>query len=208
MTPFLCKWLWLACIATSVGILLSESPLRTPDQKGHALYSKSEYSKAADTFADSYWRAIALYRAANFKEAAGIFAGYDTAEGCFNHGNALLFQGNYNEAAKRYKRALELRPDWEAAQTNRAIALARAEALDFEGGNMTDGKIGADDYTFNDNPSQNQDDNDQEEVVQGAEMSDAELRAVWLRQVQTDPADFLKSKFRYQLQQQEAGGQL
>ena len=128
MTPAPFKWLWLACTATSVAILLSGSPLRTPDQKGHELYSNSAYIESADTFADSYWRAIALYRAGNFKEAAGIFAGYDTAEGCFNHGNALLFQGNYNEAAKRYERALEHRPNWEAAQTNRAIALARAEA--------------------------------------------------------------------------------
>ena len=29
-------------------------------------------------------------------------------------------------------------------------------------------------------------------------MSDEELRAVWLRQVQTKPADFLAAKFAYQ----------
>ena len=65
---------------------------------------------------------------------------------------------------------------------------------------MTDGKIGADDYVINNEPSSNQNDNDQTEVVESTELSDAELRAVWLRQVQTDPADFLKSKFNYQLQ--------
>ncbi len=196
---------WTISALTLAGFLLSGAPLRTADQKGYTLYSKSEYTEASQTFVDSYWRAIVLYRTGDFKQAAGIFAGYDTSEGCFNHGNALLFQGNYTEAAQRYERALEHRSNWEAAQANRAIALARAEALNFQGANMTDGKIGADDFVINDNPSQQQNDTNQSEVIQGAEMSDAELRAVWLRQVQTDPADFLKSKFRTQLQQQGGG---
>lgn len=199
------KWTWTTCALILLGVLLSGAPLRTADQKGYTLHSRSEYTEASQTFSDSYWRAIALYRAGNFKQAAGIFAGYDTADGCFNHGNALLFQGNYTEAALRYERALKLRPNWDAAQTNRTIALARAEALNFEGGNMTDGKIGADDYIINDKPGQQHNDSDQTETVESTQISDAELRAVWLRQVQTDPSDFLKSKFRYQLQQQGGG---
>ena len=192
--------IWAAGLLTLGALTLTSGGLRTPEQAGYSLYSKSEYKKAAETFTDSYWKAIALYRDGQFKAAANIFAGFDSAEGAFNHGNALLFQGNYEQATKRYERALELRPNWEDAKINRAIAVARAEALDFEGANMTDGKIGADDYVINNEPSSNQNDNDQTEVVESTELSDAELRAVWLRQVQTDPADFLKSKFNYQLQ--------
>ena len=197
--------LWALGIPSLALLLSTSGGLRTPEQKGYALYSKSEYAKASETFADSYWRAIALYRDGKFKEASNIFAGFDTAEGAFNHGNALLFQGNYNEAAARYARALELRRDWEDAIINREIALARAAALDFEGGNMTNGKIGADDYVINNSSNTKQSENDPTETVEGAELSDAGLRAVWLRQVQTDPADFLKSKFSYQLQQQGGG---
>ncbi|MGB0414992.1 MAG: hypothetical protein ACPGJU_11170 [Coraliomargarita sp.] len=192
--------IWAAGLLTLGALTLASGGLRTPEQAGYSLYSKSEYKKAAETFTDSYWKAIALYRDGQFKAAANIFAGFDSAEGAFNHGNALLFQGNYEQATKRYERALELRPEWEDAKINRAIAVARAEALDFEGANMTDGKIGADDYVINNEPSSNQNDNDQTEVVESTELSDAELRTVWLRQVQTDPADFLKSKFNYQLQ--------
>ncbi|MFC4992405.1 hypothetical protein [Rubritalea tangerina] len=36
------------------------------------------------------------------------------------------------------------------------------------------------------------------EVVEGGKLSDAEMREVWLRKVQTKPADFLKVKFMYQ----------
>lgn len=195
------KGAWLILMITLAGMLLSKPALRTPDQEAYSLYSKSEYTLAAKTFADPYWTAIALYRDGQFKAAANLFAGFDTADGAFNHGNALLFQGNYAQATKRYERALELRPGWNDAEINRAIAMARAAALNFEGANMTDGKIGADDYVINNEPSSNQSDNDQTEVVENSELSESALRAVWLRQVQTNPADFLRSKFSYQLQQ-------
>ena len=52
-------------------------------------------------------------------------------------------QGKYEEAADRYTRALELKPEWEDATINRKIALARAEMLKKEGGDMTGGKLEA-----------------------------------------------------------------
>ena len=44
-----------------------------------------------------------------------------------------------------------------------------------------------------------------EEVVEGESgLSDAELRAVWLRRVRNDPADFLRARFAWQLQREES----
>ena len=123
-------------------------------------------------------------------------AGYDTADAAFNQGNALVMLGKYVEAAERYARALELRPDWEAANVNREIALGRAEALKKEGGDMTGGEMGADEIVFTEGkapPSAGE-----EQIEDGQQVSDAEVRAVWLRQVQTKPADFLRAKFAYQ----------
>ncbi len=37
-------------------------------------------------------------------------------------------------------------------------------------------------------------------------MSDEELRAIWLRQVQTKPADFLAAKFAYQQAMRQESG--
>jgi Ca-activated chloride channel family protein len=34
--------------------------------------------------------------------------------------------------------------------------------------------------------------------MNGEQMSDADLRATWLRRVQTSPGDFLQAKFAYQ----------
>ena len=37
-------------------------------------------------------------------------------------------------------------------------------------------------------------------------LSDSEMQALWLRRVQTKPADFLKAKFAYQLSAREQEG--
>lgn len=188
-------------LALGIALATGKAHLRRPDQRAHALYSKKEYEAAADVFQDPFWRAIALYRDGAFKEAAGIFAGFDSAEGLYNQGNALLFLGKYEEAAKAYYRALDQKPGWKEPKINQEIALARAKLLEFEGGNMSGGKIGADDYVINNNPDNSSPSPDEEEVIEGTTpMSDAELRAVWLRRVQTNPADFLRSKFAYQQQ--------
>ncbi|MFQ3225923.1 MAG: Ca-activated chloride channel family protein [Lentimonas sp.] len=196
-----CAW-GITMLILAVCWFTDAGNIRRPDDLAYKLYSKGEYKEAAQTFTNSEWQAIALYRAGDFKAAANIFAGYDTPEGCFNHGNALVFQGNYTAAAQRYSRALELRPDWEATATNRDIALARAKLLEFKGGEGTGGKLGADDTIISNQPPSDSS-NDQTEIVEdAAPLSDAELRAVWLRQVQTNPADFLKSKFSYQASQE------
>ncbi len=180
----------LYCLAQGSFFLL------TPNQRGYRLLADEKYPEAAKQFADPMWRGVALFSEGEFEEAAGVFAGYDTAEGAFNQGNALVMLGKYEEAADRYARALELRPDWEAAIANRDIALGRAEALKREGGDMTGGEMGADEIVFTEGkapPSAGE-----EQIEDGQKSSDAEVRAMWLRQVQTKPADFLRAKFAYQ----------
>jgi Ca-activated chloride channel family protein len=178
------------------------SLLLTPDQRGQIRFNKAHYEPAAETFSDPMWRAAAWYRAGEFKKAAGIFAGSDTAEGAYNHGNALAMQGKYEAAIPRYERALFFRPDWQDAQINLAIARQSAEKLKRKGGEGTGGKLGADGIVFSKDPSKDRLGGD--ETVDGAtEMSDAEMRAMWLRRVQTKPADFLKAKFAYQNAMQE-----
>ena len=61
---------------------------------------------------------------------------------------------------------------------------------------MTGGMLGADEIVFSDKKSPPSD--QQEETEGGQPMSDEELRAIWLRQVTTKPADFLRAKFAYQ----------
>ena len=170
--------------------------LLTPDQRGYRFYKQANYVAAAENFASPMWTGTALFRQGEFEKSAGVFAGYDTAESTYNHGNALLMQGKYEAAAQRYARALELRPDWEDATINHEIALARAAMLKQEGGEGTGGMLEADEIVFTKGKSPPG--SGEEQTEGGEKLSDAELRAVWLRQVQTKPADFLEAKFAYQ----------
>ena len=187
----------LLVLAPAVHCLrVRQCTLLTADQKGHRLFTHESYEQAAERFTDPMWKGAALYEQGAFKEASAVFAGYDTAEAAFNHGNALAMQGKYEEAAERYVRALELKPGWDAATINRDIVLARAEVLQTEGAEMTDGQLAADEIVFS--PGKSPPSAGEEQVAGEQNMSDAELRAVWLRQVQTKPVTFLRAKFAYQ----------
>ena len=170
--------------------------LLTADQQGHRLFSQGNYTEATEHFSDPMWLGAAYFRAGQFEEAGGVFAGYDTAEAAYNQATSLVMLGNYEAAVSRYERALELNPGWAEAETNLEIAKSRAAALKKEGGNMTDGQLGADDIVFEKGKSSPE--AQEEQLTGGAEMSDSEMRAIWLRQVQTKPADFLRVKFAYQ----------
>jgi Ca-activated chloride channel family protein len=189
----------LCVVAIAAGCVVLASgtvSIYTPDQKGFNAYEQGEFESAATLFADPMWKGVALFKQGEFEESAGLFAGFDTAESAFNRGNALVMLGRYEEAAESYSRALVLKPEWTDAINNREIALGRAAMLKQEGGDMTGGMMGADDIVFTTGeppPS-----GGEEQTDGGEPMSDAEINAIWLRQVQTKPADFLAAKFAYQ----------
>ncbi|MDH3926165.1 MAG: hypothetical protein OET41_16335, partial [Xanthomonadales bacterium] len=111
----------------------------------------------------------------------------------------------YEDAISSYQAALGMRPDWNEAQQNLAIAVARKERLappeDDAGG--TGGQLGADEIVFDDTGRVNK--AGSEDVTEGGEgLSEDEMRAVWLRRVQNDPAEFLRTRFAYQLYRDDA----
>jgi Ca-activated chloride channel family protein len=167
----------------------------TPDQQGQRDFNRGEFEAAAQSFVDPMWQGVAWYRAGEFERAAQIFARLDSAEANFNQGNAWLMRGQYETAITSYGRALEKRPDWRAAQENRELAVARAEMVERQGGEMGDQKIGADEIVFDKKKNSGRQDT---EIAGEQAGSDATVQAMWLRRVQTKPADFLKAKFAYQ----------
>jgi len=177
--------------------------LRSADQQAQALLNDGDAAAAAQRFRDPEWRAAAAFRAADFKQAAAIYAGLAGADAAYNHGNTLVMLGNYEQAIARYDDALAQHPGWQPAMQNREIARVRAERVEQKGGEGTGGKLGADEIRFDAKPAANGDDSDQQELVDGGQPSDAELRAAWLRRVQTKPGDFLRAKFNYQLSREQ-----
>ena len=173
----------------------------TPDQQGQRLMAKGEYQIAAGKFTTPERIGTALFLAGDFENAATVFGRSASAEANYNRGNALVMQGQYESAVEAYQNALMKKPDWPAAQQNLEIAKLRLQALappeDDAGG--TGGQLGADEIVFDDSGRVNKSSN--EEVIDAGEqqMGEQEMRAMWLRKVETRPADFLAARFNYQL---------
>lgn len=204
-------WLPFALVAAAAAVALFVAGQRvgwrnlflTPDQRGRVLFECGEPAAAAEAFRDPLWRGVALFRAGDFKMAAQAFAGLDNAQAAYNQGNALIMLGQYDEAVKRYDHALALRPGWPDAVANREIARIRGERRKTEGGITDDTESKPDEIVF-DKTKKGGEDTTLEKA--GAPMSDDAVRALWLKRVQTKPADFLRVRFSYQLQAGEAGG--
>ena len=168
----------------------------TPDQQGDRLMRRDRFQEAAEVYRDPMRQGVAWFRAGEFEKAAQAFARASAPEAEFNRGNCLVMRGKYDEAVERYDRALELRPGWADAQTNRAIALARAKLVERTGGDMGDQKIGADEISFDRKEGAS---GEETELPEAQPISDQAMQELWLRRVQTKPADFLRAKFAYQL---------
>lgn len=172
----------------------------TDDQQGDRLMQQGKFVEAAKSYQDPFRSGVAYYRGGDYKKAASVFGRLKTADGQFNCGNALVMLGKYDEAAAAYQTAMQARPGWREAEENFEIARLRAEKLQKEGGDMTGGKLAADEIVFT---SGNKDGGGQEESAGGEQISDQTLQALWLRRIQTKPADFLKAKFAYQLARED-----
>ncbi|MFT4548439.1 MAG: Ca-activated chloride channel family protein [Verrucomicrobiales bacterium] len=174
----------------------------TADQQGQRHFRKGEFAEAAGAFHDLMWQGTAWYRAGEFEKAARTFAKLDSAEAHYNQGNAWLMNGKYDTAIACYELALEKRPDWKIAADNRDLAAARAKLVEAKGGDMGDQQIGADKVVFDKNAKN---EGQETEIAGGKALSDQQIQALWLRRVQTKPADFLKAKFEYQQAMQAEG---
>jgi Ca-activated chloride channel family protein len=106
--------------------------------------------------------------------------------------------GQYDAAIASYNRALGVQPGWKAAEENKTLAAARKTNMEVSGKDREQEQ--ADAYK-SDGIKFDQKGGDKMghpmELAQ-QQLSDQELRATWLRQVQTTPGDFLRAKFAYQ----------
>lgn len=190
----------LAVVALAAGFRWPPHYWLTPDQQADRLVASDAYLEAAATYEDPLRQGVAYFQGGEFESAAAAFARLDAPDAAYNRGNALVMLGKYDNAIQSYDRALQLREGWKEATDNRAIAMARKEAMkppeDDAGG--TGGELAADEIVFDDR-AKNASQTEEVEVGTGEQLSDTELRELWLQRVQTKPADFLRAKFAYQL---------
>jgi Ca-activated chloride channel family protein len=168
----------------------------TPDQRGQRLMAAGRHAEAAAQFADPMRRGVAQFRAGDFKTAAETFGGIDTAEAAYDQGTAMIMLGKYDDAVKRFDRALALKPGWADATANRTLATLRAAKVKQTGGTTGDQEQTADQIVYDKTRKGGLD----TEVEAGA-MTDQSVRALWLKRIEPRPAEFLRSRFLFQLEQ-------
>lgn len=177
----------------------------TPDQQAQRLMDKGEYQLAAGKFTTPERIGTALFMAGDFESAASVLGRSSSADAHYNRGNALIMLGQYKTAIEAYQNALSKRPGWQAAEQNLQIAILRKEALappeDDYGG--TGGQLEADEIVFDDTGRVNNSSSEQVIDATDQQLGEDAMRAMWLRKVETRPADFLAVRFNYQLAKQE-----
>ena len=165
----------------------------TPDQQGRLAYEKKEFSAAADLFEDPMWKGQALYAAGRYEEAAAVYARIPTAEGFFNRGNALMKAREYVKAIPSYEQAVAEAPDWPEAAENLGLARYVLEYIERSREQSDTGdetELGADDVKFD-----NTKDRGKEIVITRESTIEAASAEKWMRSVDTETRDFLRSRF-------------
>jgi len=191
----------LTLVSLVIGTVRDPNFWRTQDQRGDAFFRSGKFVEAAKVYRDPWRIGVAQYRNGDFEAAAKTFARVPGAIGAFDQGNAWLMRGNYDAAVASYDRALGFRPNWKEAENNKNLAIARKAKLEASGENAEEEQTGQekpDEVVFDQKGS---DKRGETEELTGEKMSDEQLRATWLRAVQTTPGDFLRAKFAYQAAQ-------
>ena len=178
----------------------------TPDQRAQRLFDAGDPAAAAARFTDPMRIGAAWYLAGEFERAAAAFGQLASPEGEYNRANALLMQGKYDAAIAAYDQALQRRPGWKIAIDNRDLAVARKERLapPEEDSGGTGGMLEADEIVFDDT-GRTEKAKGTQVSEEGAALTDAQTRDLWLRRVETKPADFLRARFARQLDLQREG---
>jgi Ca-activated chloride channel family protein len=181
----------------------------TADQQGRYQFEKGNYAEAALCFEDPLWKGVAFYYAEDYESAIQQFSRLETAESYFNLGNAFAHLGDLDQAVTSYEHALEIEPDSNEAEQNRKLIQAlldkQAEDKEEERRSEPGSQLGADEIRIADpdDPTKREETEGEPIEIKQEMYSDEQLNEMWMRRVQTSPADFLRIKFAFQLQTKE-----
>ncbi|SDZ48659.1 VWA domain-containing protein [Pseudomonas sp. NFIX28] len=188
---------WTAALLLALGLGLQTPAARanaladaflTPDQQGRWAFERQHYPAAAAQFVDPYWKGIAAYRAADYDLALASFARLDTPQAYFYLGNIYVRRFKFAQAIAAYRQALQLQPRFAEASANLALAIALEK--DSESAAQNAPEVKPDAIKF-DKPAGK----GQGKPLETEQASSDEL---WLQNLTTSPASFLRQKFSLQ----------
>jgi Ca-activated chloride channel homolog len=172
----------------------------TPDQQGRYYFQKTEYQSAAERYEDPVWKGLALVRAGDDEGALNAFALSDSAEAWYNQGNILAHLGRYPEAVEAYRQALTRRHPWNEAQENLELVeslIPKTKKKDKHEDQEISPNLPPDQVKFDEEGKKGK-----KAKIQQIKIDPAKMADIWMRNIQTTPADFLRLRFAIQAAQE------
>ncbi|MBC3480896.1 VWA domain-containing protein [Pseudomonas sp. SWRI77] len=190
---------WMASVL--VAVLLGAQPQNaqaglvadaffTANQQGRWAFEHGHYPQAAAHFTDPYWKGLAAYNAADYDVALASLGKLDSAQAYFYRGNIYVRQFKFPQAVQAYQQALKQQPVFPEATAN--LALAEALLKDYEDQQKAGTPDEKADKVVEDQTPSKGAKQKQQQTPQAA--SDQ----VWLNNLTTSPAQFLRRKFLLQ----------
>ncbi|MFJ7794305.1 VWA domain-containing protein [Pseudomonas sp. NPDC096950] len=188
---------WMAGVLLALGIGLQPTTAEangltdaffTRDQQGRWAFEHEHLPQAAALFVDPYWKGIAAYHAADYDLALASFARLQTPEAYFYLGNIYVKRFKFDQAIAAYTQALKLQPQFPEATANLALAIALQKDTDSAEQNAPETK--PDEIKMDKAPGKGQ--------SKAVQTEQAASDALWLQNLSTSPAKFLKQKFSLQ----------
>ncbi|KGJ89642.1 tetratricopeptide repeat protein [Colwellia psychrerythraea] len=177
----------------------------TRDQQGQLLFKLGHYQQASNTFKSTQWQAYSSYGAEQYKNAATLYSQFSDVENQIAKANSLAHAREYLTARNLYQQILMIDPQNLAANTNIKIVqdiideVNRLSASQAQEDGESIKELGDEPQT-GDGAEREVAPKEQEVEQLSAEqlLLDPSLNAMWLRQVQKNPAHFLSQKFYMQ----------
>lgn len=196
----------LALLALAVLSVRAEHPIDiwlTADQQGQLAVQKRDWQAAMELFEDPMWSGVAAYSGGKYPSAAEAFGRIPSAVGFYNRGNAFMKGFDYDKAISAYEQAVAEAPDWKEAADNLALAKYTLEYIqDTREASDTgeQSELEADGYKFDNN-----EDRGKEMTITNESTMDLAAEEKWMRAVDTETRDFLRSRFQLEIDRAEAG---
>ncbi len=169
----------------------------TPDQQGRYYFERGQYETAAESFEDPLWKGIAYYYDEKYEVALNYFALLDTPEAHFYLGNCYARMGELEMALGSYDRAIELQPEFSEAQENRELVEALIQKASEEDA-VDEAPPGDPTFEADEMKIDEKGEKGKEGEVDEMKLSPEQMAEIWMRNIQTTPADFLRLKFSQQ----------
>ncbi|MEY8120640.1 VWA domain-containing protein [Falsihalocynthiibacter sp. BN13B15] len=166
----------------------------TSDQQGQMAYANKDFTEAATHFQDPAWRAYTLFISGQYEEATEAYSRIETSDGALGEGMALLRNRKYRDGVRAFEKALERDPTNEAAQHNLIVAqaiVAYVESTQSQSDTGEEAGIGADETIFDNESGLGA----ETQIERGEEAAASLTDEQWMRSVDTDVSDFLRTRF-------------